>query len=246
MTHSHVIITGASGVLGRALVALSLKAGHSVCAVIGKTPIDVFHQTIGLPASFDSNRLLVIKTDLTRSSAASDVTARVVSAWKKIDVLIQCIGSVCDTLLLSLQRSAWDSVLKTNTTSIFHMMQAVLPHFIRAKEGHIINVSSLSSLMGRKGQAAYAASKAALNALTLSAAQEYGRFNVRANIVFPGFIPEGMGKYCSAKAQEEILKASCLKRFSDVHEVAAFILFLSQTNQISGQVFNIDSRIIPL
>jgi 3-oxoacyl-[acyl-carrier protein] reductase len=114
---------------------------------------------------------------------------------------------------------------------------------IESGGGHIINISSYSGLKGQAGQAAYSASKAALLGLTSSAAQELSEYNIRVNAVLPGYMLTEMGTGAK-KASEKARNGNILKRLSQPREVAAFILRLVKTENISGQIFNLDSRII--
>jgi NAD(P)-dependent dehydrogenase (short-subunit alcohol dehydrogenase family) len=111
-------------------------------------------------------------------------------------------------------------------------------------EGHIINISSLVGAQGREGQANYSASKAGLIGLTKSCALELGRYNIKVNAVLPGYIPTEMGDDISAAVRERILCENALHRVSDPKEVAEFIYRLALMNNVSGQVFNLDSRMV--
>jgi 3-oxoacyl-[acyl-carrier protein] reductase len=113
----------------------------------------------------------------------------------------------------------------------------------KRREGHIINISSNVGLQGREGQANYSASKAGLIGLTRAAAREFGGFNIKINAVLPGYMPTDMGEKVSDTILERILTESALGRVSDPKEVAEFIFRLSLLNNVSGQVFNLDSRI---
>jgi len=108
--------------------------------------------------------------------------------------------------------------------------------------GHIINISSISGLRGRSGQAAYGASKAALLGLTVSAARELSEYNIMVNAVLPGYMPTDMGG-ASPDAMEEARRRSLLGRLSEPKEAAALAAWLVETETITGQVFTIDSRI---
>jgi NAD(P)-dependent dehydrogenase (short-subunit alcohol dehydrogenase family) len=114
---------------------------------------------------------------------------------------------------------------------------------IESGGGHIINISSYSGLKGKAGQAAYSASKAALFGLTMSAAKELSEYNIRVNAILPGYMMTEMGTG-ARKASEKAKNDSILKILSQPAEVADFILHLVKTENISGQIFNLDSRII--
>jgi 3-oxoacyl-[acyl-carrier protein] reductase len=112
------------------------------------------------------------------------------------------------------------------------------------REGHIVNISSIVGVQGREGQASYAASKAGLIGLTKAAAKELGGFNIKVNAVLPGYLQTEMGEKVSDAILERALHENALNRVSDLREVAEFIYHLSLMSNVSGQIFNVDSRIL--
>ena len=114
---------------------------------------------------------------------------------------------------------------------------------IRQRDGHIINVSSWAGRCGARGQANYAAAKAGLLGLTAALAKEVGAHNVRVNAVLPGVLPTPMTAKLNEKQLQELVAANALGRINSVAEVARFIAFLATTKNLSGQVFQLDSRI---
>ncbi|MEW6715746.1 MAG: SDR family NAD(P)-dependent oxidoreductase, partial [Nitrospirota bacterium] len=126
----------------------------------------------------------------------------------------------------------------------FNFMRAVARQMIRQKKGHIINIGSIAGLKGRAGLSAYSASKAGLVGLTLSSAKELGRYNIMVNMVLPGYMLTDMGTASHEKAKESALKYSLISKYSNPDNVAEFICYLAGTSGITGQIFNLDSRII--
>ena len=115
---------------------------------------------------------------------------------------------------------------------------------IKQKGCHIINISSIAGIKGKAGLSAYSASKAGLIGLTISTAAELSRYNIMVNAVLPGYMLTDMGKNSSNEAKEKALKEGLVKNFSNPDNVAEFICYLSKTSGITGQVFNLDSRIL--
>jgi 3-oxoacyl-[acyl-carrier protein] reductase len=115
---------------------------------------------------------------------------------------------------------------------------------VKKKKGHIINISSISGVKGKTGLSAYSASKAGLIGLTLSSARELSRYNIMVNAVLPGYMLTDMGMDSGTKAKETALKDSLIKQFSKPAAASEFICYLSESSGITGQVFNLDSRII--
>jgi 3-oxoacyl-[acyl-carrier protein] reductase len=114
----------------------------------------------------------------------------------------------------------------------------------RQRQGHIISIASIVGVQGREGQANYSAAKAGLIGLTKACARELGRFDIKVNAVLPGYIPTDMGNKIADAVLNRVIKENTLGRVSEPDEVADFVYHLSLMNNVSGQVFNLDSRII--
>ena len=141
------------------------------------------------------------------------------------------------------QPDDWDAVFAVNLEGAQRLARATLPHLTAQGGGHWIGIGSHAGLAGSAGQAAYAASKAALNGLLLSWAREFAAHNVRVNGVLPGVLPTAMTESLDPAVMQSLAQANLLGRINDPAEVARFIAFLLTTHNISGQVFALDSRI---
>jgi len=141
--------------------------------------------------------------------------------------------------------SDWDTVLDIHLNGAARCLRSVLPSMLRHGGGSIIAIGSFAALSGPVGQTNYAAAKAALIGLTQSIAREYGSKNVRANVVLPGFLETRMTQALPPEIRERARAAHALGRFTTPEESARFIAFLATCPHISGQVFNLDSRISP-
>ena len=249
-----VIITGASRGLGR---AIALKYGREGWSVL----INYLEQKKAAEAVAEKVRSLdgkadIYQADVTKSDDVKSMIDAVMKKWHRIDVLINNAAITRDSLLIKMKDEDWDSVLKTNLKGAFICIQQTAKIFIQQKEGHIINIASIVGIEGREGQANYSAAKAGLIGLTKAAAIELGEYNIRVNAVLPGYLPTEMGTDISDKIKKEIIDKNVLKRYPPTltlplegggkggGEVADFVHFLSTKENISGQVFNLDSRII--
>jgi 3-oxoacyl-[acyl-carrier protein] reductase len=168
-----------------------------------------------------------------------------VECFGRIDILINNAGLTLDAPLAQMTGEQWDRVLEVNLRGAFLCSKAAARQMIRQRDGHIINISSHGARRGPRGQANYAAAKAGLIGLTQSLAKELGSRNVRVNAIFPGVMLTNMTANLSPEALDEFAKANALGRINSVEEVAHFIAFLAFTQNISGQVFALDSRIAP-
>jgi NAD(P)-dependent dehydrogenase (short-subunit alcohol dehydrogenase family) len=163
----------------------------------------------------------------------------------RLDLLINNAGVFRDASLLKMTEEDFNAVLDVNLKGAFLCSQAALKFMSRQREGHIINIGSYSALSGPAGQANYAAAKAGLIALTQSTAKEYGPRNIRANCLLPGFLETKMTRHLleDAEWKEQLLSQHTLGRLNTPQDAARFILMLHAMPAVSGQVFQLDSRI---
>jgi 3-oxoacyl-[acyl-carrier protein] reductase len=226
------LITGASGGLGRAFVTEFLAQGWRVVAG--------FHRE---NAHAKTDRLWPLRLDVTSRENVEEGIACVTSGWQRIDLLINNAGNTADALVGQLTDDDWRRVLDVHLKGAFLCSQAVLRPMLKQRDGHILNVASFSARTGNRGQANYAAAKAGLLGLTTSLAKEVGSRNVRVNAILPGVLPTPMTASLTPEQLETFATANALGRLNDPAEVARFAAFLAGTQNISGQVFQLDSRI---
>lgn len=184
------------------------------------------------------------------SRAEMDVTdkaqvQRAIGALGRLDLLIHNAGITRDALLLKMTEDEFSEVLQVHLKGAFLCSQAALKLMVKQRQGHIIHVGSFSALNGPAGQSNYAAAKAGLIALTQSLAAEYGPRGIRANCVLPGFLDTKMTRHLlDDDAQRlRILDSHTLGKLSTPEDAARFIAFLHTIPFVSGQVFQLDSRI---
>lgn len=237
-----VIITGASRGLGRALALRFGKNGKRVLVNYREREAEAKAVTDEIIKG--GGETIAFRADVTDPEKVNEMVDLAIKKWGRIDILINNAGIVKDHLLIKISPSDWDEVIGTNLKGPFNMIRAVSKVMIRQKEGHIINISSISGAKGRVGQASYSASKAGLVGLTKATAKELGRYNIKVNAILPGLLMTDMIHGSRITDHGLRLKESVLERFSDIDMVAGFISALTETDYISGQVFNLDSRII--
>jgi len=232
------LITGSSRGLGKAVALAFGKRGHRV----------VIHYKNKSREAEDAasqiNESMILKADVRDFNEVKALVDEIVQKWGRIDLLVNNAGIVKEALLLKTSEDDFDEVVSVNLKGAFNFMRAVSRHMIRQKSGHIINIGSIAGMKGRAGLSAYSASKAGLTGLTLSSAKELGRYNIMVNMVLPGYMLTDMGNASAEKAKEAALNNSLIKDFSDPERVADFICYLAETSGITGQTFNLDSRIL--
>ncbi len=232
------LVTGSSRGLGRAIALTFGEKGYRV-VVHYKDRKDYAEEVAS-----HIKESMVIKADVRDFSEVKDVVCKVIDEYGSIDVLINNAGVTKESLLLKTSMEDFKHIIDTNLKGPFNFIRAVVPYMTKQNKGHIINISSITGIKGREGLSAYSASKAGLIGLTLTSAREFSRFNIMVNVVLPGYMLTDMGSYSSNRAREITLKESLINRFSDPYDVARFIVHLSGTSGITGQIFNLDSRII--
>lgn len=227
-----VLITGAGGGLGKALVTAFGKGGWRIAAGYRTAPAP--ENT----ASFRSFQM-----DVTDKSQIENASQEILQSWGRIDCLVNNAGLIADTLSWQISDEVYRQIIDVNLKGAFFCMQAVSMQMIKQRNGHIINIGSYACRRGAAGQAHYAASKAGLIALGESLAKEIGSRNVRVNTVLPGLLPTRMIADLNAEQLHDLIGENVLRRINSLEEVAEFTVFLAKMQNVSGQVFQLDSRI---
>ena len=185
-------------------------------------------------------KVLAISGDVSDFTDAKRMVDQATEGLGSVDVLVNNAGITQDTLMLKMTEEDFEKVLKVNLTGAFNMTQAVLKQMIKAREGAIINMSSVVGLMGNIGQANYAASKAGLIGFTKSVAREVANRNVRVNAIAPGMIESDMTAVLSDKVKDAMLAQIPMKQFGQAEQVAEVTAFLASQDYLTGQVIAID------
>ena len=182
------------------------------------------------------------KLDVTDRAAIDKLVDSLAEERDRIDILVNNAGITRDGLLMSMEDDQFDEVLNCNLRSAFWMTRAVCRHMVQARYGRMINISSVSGVMGNAGQANYAASKAGLIGLTKSVAKELGKRNITCNAVAPGFITTDMTDRLPDKTKEAVKPHIPLRRFGTSEEIAAAVRFLvgPEATYITGHVLVVD------
>jgi 3-oxoacyl-[acyl-carrier protein] reductase len=234
MGKKNILITGISRGIGKELALAFSNAGWNVCGCY-KTK---------KPGFCDGANMRFFQADISEPEQAKSLIAQAQSAFGQIDCLINNASIGKNKILFKETPDNWDEVIQTNLNGTFYVLKYALDAMAKQKAGSIINVASISAYKSYAGAASYSASKAAVIALTKTAAREGGRFGVCVNAVLPGFHNTSLGASAGDKYIETIKQESVLNATTQMKEFLDFTLFLANAKTISGQVFNIDSRII--
>jgi 3-oxoacyl-[acyl-carrier protein] reductase len=238
------IVTGGTKGIGRATSLLLAEQGAKVVANFSKD-VDAAE---ALMSEARSKRLSLglFKADVTQVDQAKEMVEETFAQYGKIDILVNNVGLVRDNFLMLMSDEDWDSLLKTNLTSLFYCCKTVIRKMIPQRRGKIINISSISGILGTPGQTNYAATKGGMISFTKSLARELGPFNIHVNAVAPGLIESDVVSKMPKEKVEAILKSSSLGRIGKPEEIAKVVLFLASgdSDYITGQTIVVDGGIV--
>jgi len=238
------IVTGGTKGIGKAICLLFAEQGAKVVANFSK---DV-NAAEGLTKEAQSRGLSLglFKADVTQFDQVKEMVEETFAQYGKIDILVNNVGLIRDNFLMLMSDEDWESLLRTNLTSLFHCCKTVIRKMIPQRRGKIINISSISGMMGTPGQVNYAATKGGVISFTKSLARELGCFNIHVNAVAPGLIESEVVSKMPKEKVEAIIKSSSLGRIGKPEEVARAVLFLASehSDYITGQTIVVDGGIV--
>lgn len=232
----NVLVTGSTRGIGLAIAHEFAQKGANI-VLNGRSEI-----SSELLEQFTNYNVKVIgiSGDISQESDAQRIVQEATEQLGSVDILVNNAGITNDKLMLKMTEADFEKVLKINLTGAFNMTKAVLKPMIKARQGAIVNISSVVGLTGNIGQANYAASKAGLIGFSKSVAKEVAGRGIRVNVVAPGFIESDMTDALSDKMKEAIVGQIPMKRIGKVTEVAQVVAFLAEQEYLTGQVLAID------
>ncbi|MHC5248921.1 3-oxoacyl-[acyl-carrier-protein] reductase [Enterococcus sp. LJL90] len=236
----NVFITGSTRGIGKALAHAFAKAGANII-LNGRSQISD-EQVAEITAY--GVKCIGVSGDIADFDNAASMLAEAEANLGPVHILINNAGITDDKLLIRMKAADFEEVIKINLTGTFNMTQHALKKMMKLREGVIINLASVSGLMGNLGQANYAASKAGVVGFTKSVAREAAARGITVNAIAPGFIETDMTEVLSDKVKEQTVEQIPLKRYGNVEEVAQTALFLAQNQYITGQVINVDGGLV--
>ena len=238
-----VFVTGASRGIGKAIALEMAKNGADVAICYssdGEAAEAVCTEIHALGRDAQAYRC-----DVSDYQQCIDTVKAAIAHFGRLDVLVNNAGITKDNLLLMMKEEEFDRVIATNLKGAFNMMKHVGAHFLKRKQGTIINIASVSGMMGNAGQANYAAAKAGLIGLTKTAARELAARGITCNAIAPGFITTDMTQQLTDKQRENIIATIPLKRMGQPEDIANLAVFLASplAAYITGEVIKVDGGI---
>jgi 3-oxoacyl-[acyl-carrier protein] reductase len=233
-------VTGSTRGIGLA-IARALHASGAKVAIAGRD----LDRARGIAAELGEGAAAVV-CDVTLAAQVDSAIAEAEKALGPIDILVNNAGVTRDNILLRLTDADWDAVLDANLKGAFHATRAVIKGMMKRRAGRIVNITSVVGLIGNKGQANYAASKAGLVGFTKSVAREYASRGILVNCIAPGLIESDMTGALPDAARASLLEDIALGRLGRPEEVAAAVLFLVSdlADYITGQVLVVDGGMV--
>ncbi len=233
-------ITGASRGIGKAIALAMAENGANIAFAYAsnqeaadKTCEEI--RSLGVDAE-------AFSCDITDFAQAGDVVKQAILRFGKIDILVNNAGITRDGLILTMKEQDFDQVIDTNLKGAFHMIKHVSGSFLKQRQGTIINITSVSGMMGNPGQANYSAAKAGLIGLTKTVAKEFASRGITCNAIAPGFIETDMTAKLPEKAKEAAVAAIPLKRMGSPKDIANVAVFLASEKAayITGEIIKVD------
>ncbi len=233
------LVTGAGRGIGRAIAEELGKSGVTViCVSYSESSCGSAAEAINAAGG----KAVAKAVDVADSAAVAAASEELVAEYGNIDILVNNAGITKDNLLFRMSEADWTNVINTNLNSCFRWVKGLARPMTSKRWGRIINISSVSGIMGNAGQTNYAAAKAGMIGFTKSLAKELASRSVTVNCVAPGFIKTDMTAKVADAALDKVLPLIPLKRMGEASDIANMVAYLAseEANYITGQVFTVD------
>lgn len=238
------VVTGGAKGIGKEIVKQLASKGVKV--VINYNTSSEQAESLQKECASLGESVHIVQANVGKFEEAEKLINEAVSTYGKIDILVNNAGITKDNLILRMSEEDFDQVIETNLKGAWNLSKVASKYMAKQKYGKIINITSVSGMMGNAGQTNYAASKAGLIGLTMSLAREFARRNITVNAIAPGFIETDMTAKLNEETVNYFLNQIPMNRLGKTEDIAKMCLFLASdaSNYITGQVFRVDGGLI--
>ena len=240
LTGKIALVTGAGRGIGREIALVLAANGATV--IVNYNGSKESAEAVVAEIVQKGGSAEAIQCNVSDFAASEAFVKQVLDKYKKVDILVNNAGVTRDNLIMRMTEEDYDTVLDTNLKGAFHMIRHLSRSFIKQRGGKIINISSVSGVLGNAGQANYSASKAGLIGLTKSVAREFASRGVNVNAVAPGFIDTDMTKNMTEDAKKTLSSMIPMGKMGSTKNIADLVLFMAGdgSDYITGQVICVD------
>ena len=238
------IVTGSARGIGKAIALKLAEMGANI--VINDIPSSTEAETTADEVRALGVGAAVSLGDVRNIDDVKNMVDLAVAEFGTVDILVNNAGVTRDNLMLRMSEEDWDLVMDINLKGAFNCIKTAVRPMMKQKSGSIINIASVSGVMGNAGQANYSASKAGLIGLTKTTAKEFAKKGIRANAVAPGFIESAMTDKLPEEVRAQYLDSIPLMKFGKTEDVANVVAFLASdmSSYVTGQIINIDGGLV--
>lgn len=239
-----VVVTGASRGIGRGIAQYLGKAGASV--VVNYNKDDAEANSVVTDIKECGGYAVAVQADVSKYSQAKALIDKTIEIFGKVDILINNAGISYVGLFMDMTEEELQKITDINLKGVMFTTHAALPHFIKTKKGHIVNISSIWGNVGASCEVAYSATKGGVNSFSRALAKELAPSNIRVNAVSPGVINTTMNKWLTEEERFSLKEDIPMGRFGEVSEIAKTIAFLcsDESSYITGQVITVDGGML--
>ncbi len=237
------VITGSSRGIGAALAYRVAVEGGRVVINYNESKADAVMLASKIKNA--GGDAIIVKADVTKENEVKIMYEKVLEEYGRVDILINNAGILCDSNIANMEYEKWKKVVDVNLSGCFLCCKYFSKNMIQNKQGKIINIGSFKGQVGTANQINYTTSKSALVGFTKTLAREFGAYNVSVNCICPGFIKTDLNKFCKKK-ETKAKEQSLMNLDYTLENLLNYIVLLSsdKIDGVSGQIFNIDSRVI--
>ncbi|MBO5372757.1 MAG: 3-oxoacyl-[acyl-carrier-protein] reductase [Lachnospiraceae bacterium] len=240
LTDKIALVTGASRGIGAAIAKALAAEGATV--IINYNGSKEKAQAVADEIQAAGGNVQIYQCSVSDYNACGEMIQELIKKYKRIDILVNNAGITRDGLLMKMSEEDFDAVIDTNLKGAFNTIRHMSRYFLKQRSGKIINISSVSGILGNAGQANYSASKAGVIGLTKSVARELASRGINANAIAPGFIATDMTEAMPEEVKAKMTETIPLGRIGETKNIADMAVFLAsdKSDYITGQVFAVD------